>query len=148
MKAVSDSVGNYAEKTAILGTSLQLIADSSLIKAYGQTLDMCFMDDNPASKEYSKAARRLEIFLDRLSLSATNAVSFLCVPQFASLLSPEEVSVRDAIRSMIETIPESAKGTEAYRLLIENLLENFGDSDEKKMFEKLYEIRKLNVSIN
>ena len=147
LKAVDDSVSNYAEKSRILGTSLQLIAKPELSKSYEQSINMCFMDQNETSKEYGRAARRLEIFLDRISLSSSTNVSFLGVPQFASLLSEDEMAVRDSIRKMIESIPESAKTTEAYRILMENLLENFGDSDERKMFEKLYEMRRLNVSL-
>ena len=76
------------------------------------------------------AARKLEVFLDYLSMMSTTTTNFLLDPAFESLISPEEAELARMLRTMLRETPQPVQRTLAFARLREFIEVTFGASKE------------------
>lgn len=70
-----------------------------------------------------ESARRLDIFLDRLGASASEASAHLFDPRYDEILTAGEKEVRDSLRALFSNASDQAKDTHAFSRIIELMKE-------------------------
>jgi hypothetical protein len=77
-----------------------------------RTLPMLGVDESAAMR--AGAARRLEIFLDLVLMLATSSAAHLLDSTYDGVLTDDERSVRDALKTMRAQVPQSARRSAAW----------------------------------
>jgi SIR2-like domain len=109
-----------ASEPARLGTVLT-IEDSAWGGLWGDLLDVVQIGHGPPEV----AARRLQIFLDRLAHLATSHYAYLLDSSFEGLLAAEERQLATSLREVEQLVSASTHPT---ALAVRKALENFGAS--------------------
>lgn len=87
------------------GTALLLEGNPLLANIWRQDLHLVAMDEGAHSTAtFRDAARRLEIFLDRVSFLSSANTSYLLDPTYHGLLSPQEEALRDHLRALRQQV--------------------------------------------
>jgi hypothetical protein len=83
------------------GTALLLERNPLLANIWRRDLHLVAMTDAmPDTDSFRKAARRLEIFLDRVSFQASGNTSYLLDPTYEGLLTPQEEALQGHLRQL------------------------------------------------
>lgn len=82
----------------VVGTTLSLRHDPLRAELWSQALEDLAMA--PADTDTAAAARRLEVFLDRLGAGAAEPVGYLLDPAYAGMLTEEERELADRLRTV------------------------------------------------
>jgi hypothetical protein len=97
------------------GTALLLGRQTFLAELWQDEVRTLPMIDRAEDAEgRSQAARRLEVFLDLVAVLSTSSTAHLLDPTFDGVLTPEERAIRDALHALVQTVPESARGSAAW----------------------------------
>jgi hypothetical protein len=97
------------------GTALLLGQQAFLSELWAgdvRTLPMLGVDESAAMR--AGAARRLEIFLDLVLMLATSSAAHLLDSTYDGVLTDDERSVRDALKTMRAQVPQSARRSAAW----------------------------------
>lgn len=115
-----------------VGTALLLNGDPLLEEMWELDLDFASMSQDPLSKQPSRAkkelarrARELDVFLDRVCLLASDVSSFLLDETYDKMLTPQERSLRTAVRRALDEA-DAADGPTAEHVAI--MLRSLGGS--------------------
>lgn len=115
---------------APMGTIVSLVAEparEALLKGDFEYLSMLDQVSDPDLT--AKAARRLEIFLDLVAMHASSSVPHLLDTRYTDLLTEDdEVSVAQALRTMLPRICELSKTSEAWTQ-VASALQSWGARD-------------------
>ncbi|KAI9031193.1 SIR2-like domain-containing protein [Hyaloraphidium curvatum] len=96
---------------AAIGTAVQLFDDLLLQELWGDDLDFVFLAPQPPGgvdgPAIARAARLLDVFLDRVGFLAADVSSFLLDPTYADLLDEGEARMAEAVRTLLSAAGES-----------------------------------------
>lgn len=108
-------------KPRIFGTALELHGNALRRRLWDGELDYVAFADN-ASTSIATAARRLEIFFDRVACLAADDSSYLLDPAYRSLMSESDL----ALASALETLDGVARGSGTGVRDVRDLLQRLG----------------------
>jgi hypothetical protein len=91
--------------SGVVGTTLSLRRDPLRSELWSPALDDLVMA--PAASSTPDAARRLEVFLDRLGAEAAEPVGYLLDPAYAGMLTDPERELADRLRTVAEVPSET-----------------------------------------
>ena len=109
-----------AEQLPLLGTVLT-IEDSAWARLWDDLLDVVPIGNGPKAR----AARTLQIFLDRVAHLATPQYSYLLNASFSGLLGAEENKIAESLKKVEQIVTASSGPTAA---AVQKALESFGAS--------------------
>jgi hypothetical protein len=87
--------------SGVVGTTLSLSHDPLRAELWSQALEDIPMA--PADADIATAARRLEVFLDRVGAGAAEPVGYLLDPVYRGMLTPEECQLSERLRGVATT---------------------------------------------
>lgn len=97
------------------GTALFLGPQAFLTELWeGDVRMLPMLDRVESAATRPEAARRLEMFLDLVTMFATSSAEHLLDPTFAGMLTDDERAIRDAVAHLVASVPESARGSAAW----------------------------------
>jgi SIR2-like domain len=151
VKRATDSCSDNKAAAPVRGTTIQLIGSRRLEAELHPQIRVAAMhpEPEPGAAEpanFGAAARLVEVFLDAVASYTATSNDYLCAPMFSSLLSPEDVIVRDAIIQCVTSIPESARTTHSFATLRALIVEHFGEHNESELSRAFFEQRVVDLS--
>merc|ERR1712000_296798 len=127
-KAVS-SQDTDSDANKDIGLTIQLFAKPYSDELWRNELHFICMEGHIKEKtgaDFSRAGRKLEIFLDMVSMKSVAAESnHVLDPHHESILSDEERKVKDIFTKFIAEVPENVKQDPCYRH-VRHLLSQLG----------------------
>lgn len=112
------------------GTALLLGKQAFLSELWAgdvRTLPMLGVVETQATR--ADAARRLEIFLDLVLMLATSSAAHLLDSTYDGVLTNDERSVRDALKAMVNQVPQAARRSAAW-VRVAGFLATLGADDQ------------------
>ena len=89
----------------VVGSTLSLRRDPLRAELWSEALEDLAMA--PADSDIPTAARRLEVFLDRLGAGAAEPVGYLLDPAYSGMLTREECELAERLRTVATAGDES-----------------------------------------
>jgi hypothetical protein len=110
--------------SSVVGTTLSLRRDPLRAELWSQALDDLAMA--ASESDTASAARRLEVFLDRLGAGAAEPVGYLLDPAYEGMLTEAERDLAARLRSVAAPLSDGGAGGSPAGRQVEQLLENLG----------------------
>lgn len=108
-----------------IGITLQLFSNQYNEEMWGDELKFICMEDGK-TKDFPRAGRKLEIFLDLLLMKAISLDTFKILdPAFNSILSEDEEKLKRILLEFIENAPDDIKDIQSWTHM-KNMLMNLG----------------------
>jgi len=120
-------VASAPHSASPFGTAIAMSSKTWLQRLWSHDLHWIEMESGTDNLE---AARRFEIFLDRLSLEATDPSGHLLDHDFEGAMSSAELSLAQRLRALSAAVTPDERRTAAWQR-IEQLLVDFGASPER-----------------
>jgi hypothetical protein len=110
--------------SGVVGTTLSLRRDPLRAELWSQALDDLAMASTES--DTASAARRLEVFLDRLGAGAAEPVGYLLDPAYEGMLTEAERDLAARLRSVAAPLSDGGAARSPAGRQVEQLLENLG----------------------
>jgi hypothetical protein len=111
-------------ESGVVGTTLSLRRDPLRAELWSQALDDLAM--SAGTSDTASAARRLEVFLDRLGAGAAAPVGYLLDPAYEGMLTDDERELAGRLRSVAEPLSTGGSTETPVGRQVQELLENLG----------------------